>query len=61
MYSPPVHHLSRRRFIQYGTICIGSSMMAACGDSQQASTSNSQLDKVTFGTNWLAQAEHGRF
>ena len=61
MYPPPVHRPSRRRFIQYGAICIGSSMIAACANSNQASTSNSKLDKVTFGTNWLAQAEHGGF
>jgi len=59
--SPPIHRFSRRRFIQYGAICIGSSMIAACANSNQASTSNSKLDKITFGTNWLAQAEHGGF
>lgn len=59
--SPPVHRPSRRRFIHYGAICIGSSMIAACANSNQVSTSNSKLDKVTFGTNWLAQAEQGGF
>ncbi|MBD2346809.1 ABC transporter substrate-binding protein [Anabaena subtropica] len=63
--SPPtlssIRRFSRRRFIQYSSVCIGSSMIAACANSNQASTSNSQLDKITFGTNWLAQAEHGGF
>jgi NitT/TauT family transport system substrate-binding protein len=53
--------LNRRRFIQYGAICISSSVVAACANSNQASTSNSGLDKITLGSNWLAQAEHGGF
>ncbi|MBC6434487.1 hypothetical protein FM036_29505 [Nostoc sp. HG1] len=57
--SPPsstaIYRLSRRNFIQYGSICIGSSFIAGCTNSNQPSTSNSQLDKVTFGTNWIAQ------
>lgn len=53
--------LNRRRFIQYGAICISSSLVAACVNSNQASTSNFGLDKVTLGSNWLAQAEHGGF
>ncbi|MEH1965646.1 ABC transporter substrate-binding protein [Nostoc sp.] len=59
--STAIHRLSRRNFIQYGSIWIGSSVIAACTNSNQASISNSGLDKVTFGTNWIAQAEHGGF
>ncbi|MEH2234853.1 ABC transporter substrate-binding protein [Nostoc sp.] len=59
--STAIHRLSRRNFIQYGSIWIGSSVIAACTNSNQPSTSNSRLDKVTFGTNWIAQAEHGGF
>ncbi|MBD2530747.1 ABC transporter substrate-binding protein [Nostoc flagelliforme FACHB-838] len=59
--STAIHRFSRRNFIQYGSIWIGSSVIAACSNSKQLSTSNSQLDKVTFGTSWVAQAEHGGF
>ncbi len=59
--STATHRLNRRNFIQYGSIWIGSSILAACTNSNQPSTSNSRLNKVTFGTNWIAQAEHGRF
>ncbi|MEH2116456.1 hypothetical protein [Nostoc sp.] len=59
--STAIHRLSRHNFIQYGSICIGSSVIAACTNSNQPSTSSSQLNKVTFGTNWIAQAEHGGF
>ncbi len=59
--STAIHRLSRRNFIQYSSIWIGNSVIAACNNSNQPSTSNSQLDKVTFGTNWIAQAEHGGF
>ncbi len=40
--------------------------MAACANGNQAQVSESssspaasKLDKVTFGTNWVAKAEHG--
>ncbi|MCC5622902.1 hypothetical protein [Nostoc sp. CHAB 5715] len=59
--STEIYRLSRRDFIQYGSIWIGSSFIADCTNSNQPSTSNSWLDKVTFGTNWIAQAEHGGF
>lgn len=53
--------LNRRRFIQYASILVSSSIIPACTNQNQASTSSSGLDKVIFGTNWLAQAEHGGF
>ncbi|WP_084227380.1 ABC transporter substrate-binding protein [Nostoc sp. KVJ20] len=59
--SRAIHRLNRRNFIQYSSIWIDSRIPAACTNSNQPSTSNSQLDKVTFGTNWMAQAEHGGF
>ncbi|WP_445632379.1 ABC transporter substrate-binding protein [Nostoc sp. DSM 114161] len=55
------HRLTRRDFIQYGSICIASSLIAACTNNNQLPTKSSGLDKVTFGTNWIAQAEHGGF
>ncbi|WP_238845857.1 ABC transporter substrate-binding protein [Nostoc edaphicum] len=59
--SRAIHRLNHRNFIQYSSIWIGSSILAACTNSNQPSTSNSQLNKVTFGTTWIAQVEHGGF
>ncbi|OKH25868.1 ABC transporter substrate-binding protein [Chroogloeocystis siderophila] len=55
--------VNRRKFLQYGLLFIGSSVVAACTNNQsQVDTSQSNdLDRVTFGTNWVAQAEHGGF
>lgn len=70
--------ISRRRFLQYGTLALGTSIFTACSNSSKtpsgvspspAANSNpstspatqGNLDKVTFGTNWFAQAEHGGF
>lgn len=60
------NNLSRRRFLKYGAIALGTGALAACG--QQASTSDpntsdtsGELTKITYGTNWYAQAEHGGF
>ncbi|WP_279432968.1 ABC transporter substrate-binding protein [Nostoc sp. 106C] len=58
--STVIYRLSRRQFIQYSCISISNSLIAACANSNSATT-NSGLDKVTFGTNWIAQAEHGGF
>jgi NitT/TauT family transport system substrate-binding protein len=59
--STAIHRLSRRQLFQYSSICIGSSIIGACANSNQKPTTSSGLDKVTFGTNWIAQAEHGGF
>lgn len=56
-----IHNLSRRYFIQSGSVLISSSMMSTCANRNQAQSLDSDLDKVTFGTNWVTQAEHGRF
>jgi NitT/TauT family transport system substrate-binding protein len=64
--------LSRRRFIQYGSLAIGSGIVTACASSQSTSeqaaspssaspSPSGTLTKVTYGTNWFAQAEHGGF
>jgi NitT/TauT family transport system substrate-binding protein len=64
--------LNRRRFIQYGAIAVGSGLMTACTGGQSGSgepsavpsasaNSPGALTKVTYGTNWYAQAEHGGF
>ncbi|MGG6242474.1 ABC transporter substrate-binding protein [Nodosilinea sp. AN01ver1] len=61
--------LNRRRFLRYSSLALGAGALAACagGGSQNASTpadasaASGELDKVTFGTSWFAQAEHGGF
>ncbi|BAY98631.1 putative secreted protein [Tolypothrix tenuis PCC 7101] len=54
-------NLNRRQFLQYASLCIGSSIVSACANSNSEKITPSGLNKVTFGTNWLAQAEHGGF
>jgi NitT/TauT family transport system substrate-binding protein len=68
-----IYQFNRRKFIQYGSLTLGSSIVAACtGNTSKApldsaspgSTSTAasgELQKVTFGTNWFAEAEHGGF
>lgn len=61
--------INRRQFIQYGSLALGTSIITACSGNNNnsspeagSSPSNSTgLEKVTFGTNWYAQAEHGGF
>ncbi len=66
--------INRRRLFKYGIILTSTGILAACSNkdidaSFDKSSSNSKailevnhkLDKVTFGTNWYAQAEHGGF
>lgn len=70
---PPVA-INRRKFLQYGTIAVGSGIVTACTGQQTGQSSNpsessgaspaastGSLTKVTYGTNWYAQAEHGGF
>lgn len=63
--------MNRRQFIRYSSIAVGTGIVSACSNSQTASTPASpasstvanagKLDKVSFGTNWFAEAEHGGF
>jgi NitT/TauT family transport system substrate-binding protein len=65
-----IYGVNRRKFIQYGALAF-SSLVTACAANQsteQASPASSAspsaagaLTKVTYGTNWYAQAEHGGF
>lgn len=63
----PIEGMNRRRFIQYGGLALGSGIVTACAPqiTQQsapaASSSPTGLTKLTYGTNWFAQAEHGGF
>ncbi len=63
-----IYRINRRQFLQYSSLTLGSSIVAACTNiSNQAPSPNTspasrdKLDKVTYGTNWYAQAEHGGF
>ena len=58
--------VNRRRFIQYGSLAVGTGLMAACGSSTDPAATPEpsvagELQTITFGTNWYAQAEHGGF
>jgi NitT/TauT family transport system substrate-binding protein len=69
--------INRRKFIQYGALAAGTGLITACtgnqsaeqpaaGASPEASStaspaSTGELTKITYGTNWYAQAEHGGF
>lgn len=62
--------ISRRKLLKYGAIAFGTSIVTACtGNSNTANNSPTQspaantgeLDSVSYGTNWYAQAEHGGF
>ena len=59
--------IKRRQFIRYGSLTLGASILAACNDNQSSesaadsSGTSGELDRVTYGTNWFAQAEHGGF
>lgn len=64
------YRINRRKFIQYGSLTLGSGIVAACTSNSekppdtQSSTTTAEagkLDKVSYGTNWFAQAEHGGF
>jgi len=70
-YSGSLYNFSRRKFVRYGSLALGAGVMSACaGGSQTTSTEtpdtastepSGELDSVTFGTSWFAQAEHGGF
>ncbi|MEM9543474.1 MAG: ABC transporter substrate-binding protein [Cyanobacteria bacterium P01_E01_bin.42] len=54
----------RRQFIRYSSLALTGTFLAACGDRASVSSPEGEgkaLDKITFGTNWYAQAEHGGF
>ncbi|GAB4379791.1 MAG: ABC transporter substrate-binding protein [Elainellaceae cyanobacterium] len=61
--------INRRRFLKYGLMALGASFLASCSAYNQGrlieitpnSTRPTQLDAVTLGTEWVAQAEHGGF
>jgi NitT/TauT family transport system substrate-binding protein len=60
-----MNKINRRQFIRYSSIALSTSIVAACSNSNTQTNSNNsstgKLDKITYGTNWYAQAEHGGF
>ncbi len=69
-------NLNRRKFIKYSAIAATTGFMSACSNTQPLTTTenaspaattasnasgSTSLDKITYGTNWFAQAEHGGF
>ena len=66
-----IYGINRRKFIQYGALAAGTGILSACAGNQNAPTEaaspsaaaspTGELTKVTYGTNWYAQAEHGGF
>lgn len=74
-----MYGVTRRKFIQYGALAMGSGLVTACASNQSSTSQDSaaspsasstttasspasgELTKVTYGTNWFAQAEHGGF
>src|SRR5262245_26600535 len=53
------YRTARRHLMKSGQVC-GAAFVAACGFMLAAAPAHSQaLDKVSFGTNWVAEAEHG--
>ncbi|MBW4466155.1 MAG: ABC transporter substrate-binding protein [Pegethrix bostrychoides GSE-TBD4-15B] len=64
------------KLIQYGGLAVGSGVLTACAGqptsqttsqapdpaaSSPAASPSGELKKITYGTNWYAQAEHGGF
>lgn len=63
-----MNRIDRRQFIRYTSVGIGTSILASCSNNNNSDTtstsntdSNNKLDKITFGTDWYAQAEYGGF
>ena len=59
-----MNSINRRQFIQYSSLAIGTSILTSCTNANNSNSTvknGKNLDKVTYGTNWYAQAEHGGF
>jgi NitT/TauT family transport system substrate-binding protein len=55
---------NRRQFIKYGSMTVGSGILAACTNTNQQSpqpSTDGKLDKINFGLNWVAEAEYGGY
>ncbi|NEQ40398.1 MAG: ABC transporter substrate-binding protein [Okeania sp. SIO3I5] len=59
-----MNSINRRQFIQYSSLAISTSILTSCTNANNSNSTvknGKNLDKVTYGTNWYAQAEHGGF
>ena len=62
-----MNKIARRQFIYYSSLAVATGLFTACNnttltDSERTVQNGSaELDLVTFGTNWFAQAEQGGF
>ncbi|MEN9225713.1 MAG: ABC transporter substrate-binding protein [Thermostichus sp. HHBFW_bins_43] len=65
--SSQIGRLGRRQLLQYGAAALGGGLLAAGRAQAQRKPSptlmvaQGSLEKISFGTNWYAQAEHGGF
>ncbi|MEN9221689.1 MAG: ABC transporter substrate-binding protein, partial [Thermostichus sp. BF3_bins_97] len=65
--SSQIGRLGRRQLLQYGAAALGGGLLAAGRAQAQRNPSptlmvaQGSLEKISFGTNWYAQAEHGGF
>lgn len=56
--------INRRQFIKYGSMALGANILGACtSNSETVSSRNSKgdLERVTLGIGWYAEAEYGGF
>ncbi len=65
---PPIpSSFSRRQLLQSGALTLGASLISWAGQAQSLQRRGptllvqNELQSLTFGTNWFAQAEHGGF
>ncbi len=63
-----MNRIDRRKFIRYIFLGIGTSILASCSKNNSNTTDissntehSNKLDKITFGTDWYAEAEYGGF
>jgi NitT/TauT family transport system substrate-binding protein len=63
-----INPVKRRKFLHYSSLVLASSLLAACTGNNKPTAStvsaidnSTSRDRVSFGTNWYAQAEHGGF
>jgi NitT/TauT family transport system substrate-binding protein len=59
-----LQEFNRRKFLQYGSIAVGSGILGACSGSNSlfGNGADTKLgNKITLGLSWVAEAEYGGF
>lgn len=51
-----MYKMNRRQYINYTLFCLTTGLISSCNNN-----TNQKLDKITFATDWFAQAEYGGF